>query len=380
VDFECPHCHALVEQTQKNRVQPRVACPKCRQEFSTQWAEKPADKALPRGAVVSERFELARNFCNKLWNAARFVLMNLDGYCPSRLDDDELLLEERWILSRLATVTENVTTALAEYRFADAARLLYQFAWDEFCSFYLEMAKWGLQQQQSRTMAQRILAHTLDTVLRLLHPMIPFLSEEVWQLLGQVAPRRGLGEPQRAAESIMIASWPECDVSRRDPQIEDQFARFQDVLRAVREIRSRQNVPPKQPITFAVRCEPTVAKLLEPMGPYFTLMAGAHPTGWGPEVTAPALSANVTLPAIEVYVDLAGLIDVDAEIVRQRGELGRLEAMAASKRKKLENANFIQRAPAEVVRKERDSLKEIEEQRATTAAVLERLTRLPGGA
>jgi valyl-tRNA synthetase len=379
VDFECPHCGALVEQTQKNRVLPRITCPKCRRDFATQWAEKEADRALPRGTVVSERFELARNFCNKLWNASRFVLMNLDGYSPARLDDDELLLEERWILSRLATVTENVTTALGEYRFADAARLLYQFAWDEFCSFYVEMAKGRLQQQQSRSTAQRILAHTLDTILRLLHPIIPFLTEEVWQLLGKVAPRRGLGEPQRPAESIVIAPWPEPDVSRRDPQIEDQFAHFQEVLRAVREIRSRQNVPPKQQIAFSVRCAPTVVKLLEPMGPYFTSMAGARPTAWGPEVEAPALSAEVALSGIEVYVDLAELIDVAAEIDRKKDELARLESMVAAKGKKLANANFVQRAPAEVVQKERDSLKDLQDQQAATAAVVERLVRMRNG-
>ena len=145
VEFECPHCGALVEQTKKNRVLPRVPCKQCRQEFATQWADKAADVALPRGAVVSDRFELARNFCNKLWNAARFVLMNLEGYTPGTVDDDELVTEDRWILSRLATVTEGVTAALDAYHFADATRLLYEFAWDEFCSFYLEMVKARLQ-------------------------------------------------------------------------------------------------------------------------------------------------------------------------------------------------------------------------------------------
>ena len=105
VEFECPHCHALIEQTKENRVRPRIKCQKCGQEFSTQWAEKPADVALPRGAVVSDRFELARNFCNKLWNASRFSLMNLEGYVPGAVADAELTVEDRWILSRLATVT-----------------------------------------------------------------------------------------------------------------------------------------------------------------------------------------------------------------------------------------------------------------------------------
>jgi valyl-tRNA synthetase len=373
VDFECPHCKSLIEQTQKNRVLARVKCKQCGGVFSTQWAEKPADVALPRGAVVSERFELARNFCNKLWNASRFVMMNLEGYTPASLDVDKLRLEERWILSRLATVTETVTTALDEYRYADAARSLYQFTWDEFCSFYVEMVKWSLQEPHSRPTAQRILAHALDTILRLLHPMIPFLTEEVWQLLGQFAAERGLDRPQPPAESIMIAPWPEADPRWRNPAIEEQFALFQEVMRAVREIRSRQNVPPKQRIEFAVRCSPEVAQLLAPMGPYFAMMAGAQPIAWGPDVTAPALSANVALPALDVYVNLAGLIDVEAELKKNREELAKLDGFIAAKQKKLANENFVSRAPADVVQKERESLQELERQRAAVAAVIERL-------
>ena len=200
VEFECPLCKALVEQTKENRMRPRIKCKKCGQEFSTQWAEKPADKALPRGAVVSDRFELARNFCNKLWNASRFALMNLEGFTPGPVADEELRLEDRWILSRLASVTNEATDALAEYRYADAARVLYGFAWDEFCSFYVEMVKGRLGDPDPRTAVQRVLAHVLDTLLRLLHPMIPFLTEEVWQLLAEVAPRRGLGDAAGGGE------------------------------------------------------------------------------------------------------------------------------------------------------------------------------------
>ena len=121
VEFECPHCEKLIEQTKQNRVLPRVKCKHCGEEFSTQWAEKDADRALPRGAVVSERFEKGRNFCNKLWNAARFALMNLEGYTPGTVPDAIYLVEDRWILSRLATVTKETTDALSEYRYADAA-------------------------------------------------------------------------------------------------------------------------------------------------------------------------------------------------------------------------------------------------------------------
>ena len=281
VQFECPHCEALIEQTKENRTRPRVRCHHCGKDFSTQWAAKPADKQLPRGAVVSDRFEIARNFCNKLWNASRFALMNLDGYAPGPVGDGELLIEDRWVLSRLATVTEAVDKALATYRYADAARLLYEFAWDEFCSFYVEMVKARLQDQASRGTVQRVLVHTLDTLLRLLHPMIPFLTEEVWQLLAQAAPERGMETIRQAESSIMIAPWPEADRARQDPRIEAQFARFQEVLRSVREIRARQNVAPKKEISFSVRCDAATAELLRPMEPYFLSMAFARAAGWG---------------------------------------------------------------------------------------------------
>jgi valyl-tRNA synthetase len=207
VEFECPHCHKLIEQTKENRTRPRLKCKHCGKEFSTQWAEKEADKALPRGAVVSERFELARNFCNKLWNASRFALMNLEGYVPGAVADEDLLIEDRWILSRLSTVTQETTAALAEYRYADAAKSLYGFAWDEFCSFYVEMVKARLSEPTARPTAQRVLAHTLDTLLRLLHPMVPFVTEEVWQLLAQAAPCRriaNLPSPDHADHASMV--------------------------------------------------------------------------------------------------------------------------------------------------------------------------------
>ncbi len=218
VEFECPHCHALFPQTKKNRQLPRIECEKCGKPFSTQWAEKPEDKALPRGAVVSERFELGRNFANKLWNAARFSLINLEGFTPGPVADKDLLLEDRWLLSRLATVTQQSTDALEHYRYADAARTLYDFAWNEFCSFYLEMTKARFAVAEQRQTAQRVLAHALDVLMRLLHPMMPFLTEEVWQLLAKVAPNRGLNQSEPSpnpslkgrgiSESVCIAPWP----------------------------------------------------------------------------------------------------------------------------------------------------------------------------
>ncbi len=373
VDFECPHCHSLVSQTRENRVQPRITCPHCNEDFATQWAEKAEDRALPRGMVVSERFEVARNFCNKLWNAARFALMNLEGYTAEPVTEQQLQVEDRWILSRLATVVDRVTAALADYRYADAARTLYDFAWDEFCSFYLEMVKLRLQDEQLRPTAQRVLAWVLDNLMRLLHPMIPFLTEEVWQLLGQVAPRRGLTTLEAAAPSIIIAPWPVADSQRVDPQIEQQFQLFQQALRAVREIRSRQNVPPRKPITFSVHCSEAIAGILRPMAPYFQSMAAAELESLGPEVSAPAFSANVALAEMEVFVDLAGVVDLNAEIERKRHEIGKLRSLIAAKRKKLDNPQFVQRAPKEVVDKERSSLDALQTRYDTLSATLDRM-------
>lgn len=394
VSFECPHddpskkespkqeskkgksennnCGGLVKQTKENRMLPRIRCGKCNREFSTQWATTAADRALPRGPVVAERFEVARNFGNKLWNASRFALMNLNGYTSGTVEEDSLAVEDRWILSRLATVTAQVTESLDAYRYSDATRTLYDFAWDEFCSFFVEMLKNRLSGDATRVVAQRILAHTLDTLLRLLHPIIPFITEEVWQLLGKAAPERGL-EPQMASETIMKAPWPEFDAGRQDKGIEAAFAEFQAVLGALREIRSRQNIPPKSSVEFSVRCDEATVKLLRPMEPYFASMANATAVAWGEHAEPPATNATVHISDADVFVDLTGFIDVDAEIARneklEREKLGQIEG----KEKKLANANFVGRAPAEVVQRERDSLAQLKIELGSVQEILAKL-------
>ncbi|MCA9235883.1 MAG: class I tRNA ligase family protein, partial [Planctomycetales bacterium] len=448
VEFECPHCDKLIDQTKKNRTQPRIECPHCGKPFSTQWAEShgtPEDQALPRGAVVSERFDLGRRFCNKLWNAARFSLQNLEDFkaatgapgderseppvaakpnsetlgaalrsVPSHPDDapshPELTLEDRWLLSRLATTTREVTDALAAFRYADAARELYAFAWNDFCDYYVEITKSRLENPKTRLAAQRVLAHVLDALVRLLHPMVPFLTEEIWQLLNEVAPNRGLaplprgerlgeglavaggasakesaaatnpspgpslrGRGEPAAESVCVAAWPEPDADHIDPAIEEQFADFQQVLAAVREIRMGQNIPPREPIEFAVRCDNATAKLLEPMKPYFQQMTRATVTALGPGAMAPERSASKSLGAIDVHVDVSAFFDADAEIARLEKEEQQLAGFAKSLSAKLANENFVSRAPAEVVQQQRDKLAEVEGQIVAVAAALAKL-------
>jgi valyl-tRNA synthetase len=379
VEFECPHCGATIPQTKKNRVEPRVECKSCKQEFRTQWAEKEADLALPRGAVVSERFELARNFANKLWNASRFSLINLEGYQPGAIKREELLIEDRWLLSRLATVTRQVTESLDAFKYAEAAKVLYDFAWDDFCSFYVEMTKARFASPEAKPLAQRVLAFALDQLLRLLHPMMPFLTEEVWSLLGTIAPTRGLAKPQAAEESACIAAWPTVDESLVDREIESQFAEFQGVLGAVREIRSRQNIAMKQQLPFSVKCAEASAKRLSAMAPYFEKMANAVATELGPKTAPPAMAASVPLSGdlvgIEVYVDISQFIDVEAEQKRLTGEQEKLTKFAASIEGKLNNEKFVSGAPAEVVQQQRDKLAEVKEQLASIETALAGLGR-----
>ena len=377
VEFECPHCKAVFPQTKKNRQLPRVPCEKCGQPFSTQWAEKPEDKALPRGASVSERFELGRNFCNKLWNASRFSLINLEGYEARQVADKDLLLEDRWLLSRLSTVTHQVTDALENFQYAEAARTLYDFAWNEFCSFYVEMTKARFGVAEQRQTAQRVLAHALDVLLRLLHPMIPFLTEEVWQLLAKVAPSRGMPRPQAASESVCIATWPAADNSLQNATIEAQFAEFQAVLGAVREIRNRQNIPMKEELQFSVRCDAGTAKLLQPMQPYFAQMAKATAAAFGPDIAPAGVVASVTLSGqrgpMEVHVDVSRVIDLGAERKRLEKQKAELTKFIDGNEKKLANKAFVDKAPTEVVEQIRNKSAELREQLASVDAALVKL-------
>lgn len=381
VQYECPHCEKLIDQTKKNRSLPRIECSHCGQAFSTQWAESDADLALPRGAVVSERFETARNFVNKLWNAARFTLLNLDGYEPVEIDRQNLPLEDRWLLSRLATVTREVTTAIDHYRFAEAARVLYDFAWDEFCSLYVEMAKARLTDPNSRAATQTIIAHGLDVLLRLLHPVMPFVTEEIWSHLRMAAPRRGLSSPQPAAEFAMLAPWPQVDErDTNDNSIEQQFAVFREVLGAIRRIRSSQNIPPRDSVPVAIRCTPATEALLAPMQALLESLAMAKIVTLGPQASAFATDAPLAIPQldIDVHVDLEQFIDVKAELQRLERLLSQIVKQITGKEQKLQNENFVSRAPEQVVVQERQSLEDLRRQHSSVTADIEKLKSRAG--
>ena len=385
VEFQCPHCEARIDQTVNNRMQPRIECAKCKQAFRTQWAQAAADLALPRGPAVSERFEAGRNFSNKLWNATRFVLMNLDGYSGSDLSawgqaDAKAFetLEDRWLASRLASVSRDVTAAIDEYRFAEAARLLYSFAWDEFCSAYLELCKSRLSDPARCEQARAMLMLALDTILRLIHPLMPFVSEEIWQHLRLVAGDRRMpwDVAEGPAESIMIARWPTPPAKWIDPRTEEQFGTFLGVVGAIREVRARQNVPPRTRVQAALRLPAATAELLLPMHAAIESMAMVELTAVGPEAAGAAGAATAAVPGGEVLLDLAATVDVGAEKVRLAKENEKLVGFIAAKRSKLADEKFAARAPEAVVLKERQQLAELEEKLAKGQATLAELEGL----
>ena len=230
IGYECPHCEAIVEPKQfklgannvvvpktlqgtfpvpKGDPNPTLKCPKCNKEsqFSTPLYDVDDDSPVAR--IVSERFDYGRNFCNKLWNASRFAFMNLEGYTPGEINVDELQTEDKWILSRLATTAQHVTTELERYHFDQATRTIRDFTWNEFCDWYIEMLKPRFKDDAARPTAQRVLVVVIDSILRLLHPFAPFITEELWQKLNELAPVRGLSEQTEAEECVMIASWPQ---------------------------------------------------------------------------------------------------------------------------------------------------------------------------
>ena len=376
VQYECPNCQALVNQTKENRIKHRVVCDKCKKPFSTQWAESDEDKALPRAPVVSERFEVARNFVNKLWNASRFVMLNLEGYTQGSIDWANLPLEDQWILSRLSTTTEVVDRELQRYGYAEAARAAYDFAWDDFCSYYVEMAKPRMQDPQARPMVQRILAHCLDQMLRLLHPMMPFVTEAIWQELGKFSKRRDLFSQQDATAWLIQAPWPKAQAEMIRQDVEAQFMHFVALIGAIREIRSRQNIAPKQRVQFSVRCEDRYERLLKPMGTFLESMAGAVGVAWGTNISIPEVHAHMPIEGMDVYVDLSQFLDVAAEIARNEKQLENLEKQILGKESRLSNQAFVGKAPPEIIDKERQALSDLVAQRQGVQQALTKLRSL----
>ncbi len=330
-----------------------------------------------------DRVETYRNFINKLWNASRFALMNLDGFDAERFESQLaapagralLGVPERWILSRLQAVAAEVDGALEAFRFADAANAIRHFVWDELCDWYIELAKPHLQQGPEivqdpskatrRHVVQGVLATTLETTMRLLHPFAPFVTEEIWDKLPK---------PPQLPSSLTITVFPRADKTWIDPAAEAEIKILQDVVGACRMLRQTYNVPPTQGVEVEIRATGETARTLETFRAFIERIAKLKMTLAGAGGAIPAGAARAVVNAdLEVVMPLGGLIDVAAETRRIAKQIEQTTKDIVTIEKKLGNADFVAKAAPEAVADQRARLVEGQAMLTTLAEALKTL-------
>ncbi|MGE5597813.1 MAG: valine--tRNA ligase [Bacteroidota bacterium] len=310
-----------------------------------------------------EKVEGGRNFANKIWNAARFVLMNLNDYRGGEPSREDLALADRWILSRLQRVTDETTAALERFDPGAAASLLYDFIWSEFCDWYIETAKARLNAGGAgRIAAQYLLFRVLSQAMRLLHPFMPFITEEIWQHL-----------PHEGA-SIMIAPWPEPDGNLLDAEAEQEMGDLMEIVRAIRNIRAEAGVAPGKRISAIIQAGSGRRDALERSRAYLMGLAALGQLEFIAEGEAkPDRAMSAVAGGAQIFLPLADLVDLEKERARLRKELENAEAEAARLEARLATEGFVAKAPPAVVEKERGKLAEIKEKREKLAARLAEL-------
>ncbi len=321
--------------------------------------------------LSTDRITGYRNFANKVWNAARFVLMNQVPGSRFQVpgSKENLSLAARWILSRLQKTVTEVRQALDEYRFNEVAAALYQFTWHEFCDWYLELSKISLDSkdvaEQERTRA--VLATVLDTIMRLLHPVMPFISEEIWHALDE----------GRKHDSIMVQAFPQVDAAWIDEEAEQRMTLVMDVIRSIRNIRSEMNLPPSQELTAIIIPKAgTIETQLRTHEGFVRRLARVGELRYQQEGERPRGAALAVVDGAEVHVPLAGLVNLTEETKRLEKEIGKVTNEMAGVQRKLGDAKFIDRAPEEVVEKERDRAAQLEEKQQSLQRSLERLRQI----
>lgn len=314
-----------------------------------------------------ERVESSRNFANKLWNASRFVLMNLEGFSADvRPKDEQYTLADQWILSRYIHTVGDVTRNLERFELGEAARVLYEFIWNEYCDWYIELAKKRLYNKEdtvSRAAAQYILWYVLENTLKLLHPFMPFITETIWQHL----PHEG--------KSIMVAAWPSENDKLVNEPAEESMNVIMDTIKAIRNMRAEVNVPPgrKSPVILqfaSSKLQSVFAANIQ----YLESLAAAQPVTLLPVNDGkPENAMTAVASGVEIYLPLKGLIDIEKETARLNKERAGLQKDLARIAGKLGNAGFVAKAPAEVIAKEQAKQKEFQEK---CVAIEERLAYL----
>ena len=298
------------------------------------------------------RCETGRHFANKVWNATRLVLMNTEGFEPSKVRESQLKLSlaDRWILDRRNDVLKDVGRCMKTFRFNDAANAVYHFLWGEYCDWYLEFAKPAWQAGGDGAVAARWVAvKVLDDMLRLLHPFMPFVSEELWQALPGRNP----------AERLAVAAWPRQKSSYTNVAAQKQMEELQAIITAVRTLRSEMNVPPGRTVRVLIQAPADVLGRLRESEVWIRTLCRAESVEAAERVEKPAASASAVAGGCEIYLPLADLIDLGAERDRLRKELERLDGLLIGARKKLSNQDFLTKAKPEVVERERAKMEDL---------------------
>jgi valyl-tRNA synthetase len=358
VQAMCPSCGTRVELTdaEHGRTIFTYLCTSCSSEFDVLGTMRD----VPSSSVFSDRFEVGKNFCNKLWNAARFTLMNLGEIGFQPLTKEDLKAEDHWILSRLSRAIREVTGHLEGYRPSAALSTAREFFWGEFCDWYLELVKPRMRDAVQAPIARQVLAVGLDQVLRMLHPFVPFITEQLWGYLNGQAPKRGLTEPLPSSELCVLAAWPRPWEGREDQALEVEFEEIKQVIGRLRELRSRYQVPPARELPGAVKTSGERLALIERNAHLITFMARLSGLSVGVDVERPRNAASQVVGDMEIF--LGDVLDPEKERARLETQKRKLAKQLEASREKLANRNFLDRAPAEVVEEERRRVSELNEE------------------
>lgn len=313
----------------------------------------------------TDKMDAAWNFINKIWNASRYALMNIGDLTVEQLDiTGEKTLADKWILTRLNQVIAKVTELFEKFEFGEAGRLLYRFIWDDFCDWYIEMSKETLagNDEAAKLTTRSILVYVLDQTLRLLHPIMPFVTEEIWQSVPHIG------------DSLVVASYPVVQESQMDEAAAEKMEFLMDFIRSVRTSRNEMNTPLSKPIAIIAKTSNAdIQAILSENESYIARFCNPESFEYGLEVEAPSHAVTSVISGAEIYLPLAGLINIDDEIARLEKEAAKLQDEVNRVEKKLSNEKFVAKAPKAVVEAERAKGKEYADQRQ---AVLERIATL----
>ncbi|MFC1812775.1 valine--tRNA ligase [Thermodesulfobacteriota bacterium] len=358
VQATCPHCDKLVELTEAEHGKTifTYECTSCRKEFDVLGTMPD----IPNAVIFSDRFEKGRNFCNKLWNASRFALMNLNNIEFKPIHPDELEPEDQWILSRLNRAVTAVTTHLHAYRPSDALKAGRDFFWGELCAWYLELIKPRVYSSTQAPIATQVLAFCMDQVIRLLHPFLPFITEALWSYLNIKAPRRGIHSELTVSELCVHAPWPRTQSEWMNETIEKEFSVVQNVISNLRELRSRYNVSSGILLPAAVKSTGPIINFLKKYDHLISDQAHLSELEFGEEVCIPHHAEVKKVGDLEIY--LGNLFNRGEDRGSLENKLAKLKVKFGKSAAKLENPDFLNKAPAEVVESERKKMLELKAQ------------------